>query len=79
MGKIDISIFGSQKGKVPVAPSVPKPFAIGLLLKFEQLLLKKHLKIRSRSRDIYSERSTTFSFIFLQNKPDLQAKLLHFS
>ena len=56
MGKIDVPIFQSKKCEVPIAPRVPKPLEIGLIFNFEQLLLNKHSKIRSTSRDINCQR-----------------------
>jgi hypothetical protein len=60
MEKIDMCNLGSKKGEVPAAPRVPKPLAFDLIFNFEQLLLKKHFKIRPSSGYTNFQTFTTF-------------------
>jgi hypothetical protein len=60
MGQINMSNLGSKKGEVPAAPRVLKLLAFGLIFNFEQLLLKKHFKIRPSSGYTDFQTFTTF-------------------
>jgi transposase len=61
MGKIDMSNFGSQKGMVPVAPHLLKPFEFGAKNDSEKFLFLNRKKIRSTSGDILFQTFPYFS------------------
>ena len=79
MGKIDVSIFQSPKGVVPIAPHVTKPKEFHAKNIFEKPLFLKHLK-KNLDPEIFAfENLLHFPSKSTASQNDLQVTLLPIS